>query len=168
MDAALNQNRQGGSISRRGLLKLGAVAALVLGGAPAARLLTQGGSAAAPATELPATQVPTAGATVRSPRHLRLSTYEPLVGSSFVVQRPGTAPLRVTLASATALPSLGESFSLIFTARGNARLPQLTYTIQHPRLGSFPLFVVPVGSAGKGRSFQAIVNRLPASLMPRV
>ena len=73
-----------------------------------------------------------------------------------------------TLASATVLPSQGESFSLIFTGRGNAKLPQETYTIQHPRLGSFPLFVVPIGSAGKGRSFQAIVNRLPASLMPRV
>ena len=167
MDAALNQNQQG-SISRRELLKLGGVAALVLGGVPAARLLTQGGSAAVPATGLLATEVPAAGASVRSPRHLRLSTYEPLVGSSFVVQRPGTTPLRVTLASATVLPSQGESFSLIFTGRGNAKLPQETYTIQHPRLGSFPLFVVPIGSAGKGRSFQVIVNRLPASLMPRV
>jgi hypothetical protein len=148
-------------MSRAGLLKLGAATAVVLGGGSAARAVA--GSTAA----VPKSVAPAGGRAVRSPRHLRLATYVPLVGSAFRIHRSSSS-LGVELVSATRLPSeVGESFSLIFRGHGNAKLGQETYTIEHPRLGAFPLFLVPVGQGRKGQSFQAIVNRIPASLMPR-
>jgi hypothetical protein len=152
------------SMSRTGLLKLGAVAAFVLGAGPAARAV-----ASVPETASPAAPAPAAGRSVRGPHYLRLATYVPLVGSTFRIHRTQASALRVKLVSATQLPSdIGESFSLMFRGHANAKLGQETYMIEHPRLGSFPLFLVPVGRARKGQSFEAVVNRIPASMMPRV
>jgi hypothetical protein len=158
MDGALEKN-----LSRKGLLKLGAAAAFVLGAGPVTRAVASdtvaektGGAA-------------TAGRSVRSPRYLRLATYVPLVGTTFRIHRQKAPTLSVKLISATRLPNeIGESFSLVFRGHRNAKLEQETYTIAHPRLGEFQLFLVPVGQAAKGQSFQAIVNRIPASLMQRV
>jgi hypothetical protein len=158
MDGALEKN-----MSRKGLLKLGAVAAFVLGAGPAARAV---------ASDTVATTKAGAGATgssVRGPRYLKLATYLPLVGSTFKIRRSQAPSLSVKLVSAERLPNeIGESFSLIFRGHRNARLVQETYTIAHPRLGDFPLFLVPVGQEAKGQSFQAVVNRIPASWMSRV
>jgi hypothetical protein len=159
MDEAIQIHQR--SMSRTGLLKLGAVAALVLGAGPAAKALEGG---AAPA----ATEDPAVATRVSGPRHLRLGTYAPLVGSAFKIHRTGASPLSVKLAAATRLHGVGESFSLVFRGHANAKLGQDTYTLEHPSLGTFPLFVVPIGRATKGQDFQVIVNRIPASLMPRV
>jgi hypothetical protein len=144
------------------LLKLGAVTAFVLGAGPASRAL---------ASETVAKDGETAatGRPVPGPHYLRLATYVPLVGSTFRIQRPQSSPLSVKLVSATRLPSeVGESFSLIFRGHDDAKLGQEMYTIEHSSLGTFPLFLVPVGPAYKGQDLQAIVNRIPSSLMPRV
>jgi Domain of unknown function (DUF6916) len=159
MDQAIQIQQR--SLSRSGLLKLGAVAALVLGAGPAAKALE---GASAPA----ATDDPAVATRVRGPRHLRLATYVPLVGSTFTIHRTGASPLSVKLAAATRLHGVGESFSLIFRGHANAKLGQNTYNLEHPILGTFPLFVVPIGRATKGQDFQVVVNRIPASLMPRV
>ena len=154
MDDALQRG-----MSRAGLLKLGAAAAVVIGGGSAARAVA--GKSASPSEDVASA----GGRMVRGPRHLRLATYVPLVGSAFRIHRSKSS-LGVKLVSATQLPSdVGESFSLIFKGHGNAKLGQETYTIEHPRLGAFPLFLVPVGQARTGQSFQAIVNRIPASVM---
>lgn len=157
MDDAIQQR----SMSRTGLLKLGAVAALVLGAGPAAR-------AAAGSPGPAATDARSVAPRVRGPRYLRLATYVPLVGSTFQIHREGSSPLSVKLVSATRVEGVGESFSLIFRAHGNAKLGQETYTVTHPNVGTFPLFLVPVGRAASGRDIQAVVNRIPASMMPRV
>jgi hypothetical protein len=149
--------------SRAGLLKLGAAAAFVVGAGPATRAVA-GNNKPAESTD----GAPASGGSVRGPRHLRLATYVPLVGSTFRIHRQQARPLSVKLVSATRLPSEGESFSLIFRGHGNAKLGQQIYTLEHPRLGEFPLFVVPVGRPAKGQEFQVIVNRIPSSLMPRV
>jgi len=150
--------------SRAGLLKLGAAAALVLGVGPAARAVA-GNNKPAESTDA----APANGGSAHGPRYLRHATYVPLVGSTFKIHRLHARPLSVTLLSATRLPSeAGESFSLIFRGHGNAKLGQETYTLEHPRLGEFPLFLVPVGAPLKGQDFQAVVNRIPASWRPRV
>ena len=159
MDEAIEIQQR--SMSRTGLLKLGAVAALVLGAGPAAKAVE---SATAPA----ATEEPAVTTRVGGPRHLRLATYVPLVGSTFKIHRTGASPLSVKLAAATRLHGVGESFSLVFRGHANAKLGQETYNLEHPSLGTFPLFVVPIGRATKGQDFQVVVNRIPASLMPRV
>ena len=55
----------------------------------------------------------------------------------------------------------GECFSLVFVG-GSAALPQGTYGVEHPALGSFQLFLVPGGADKYGaESYVAIINRLP-------
>jgi hypothetical protein len=61
---------------------------------------------------------------------------------------------------ATALPALqghDGAFALRFT--GPAGLPQGTHALRHAELGAFELFLVPVGGAGAGRRYEAIVDR---------
>jgi hypothetical protein len=56
-----------------------------------------------------------------------------------------------------------ECFSLLFRG-GSVALPQNTYRIEHPSLGTFALFLVPGAPDDNGaQSFVAIINRLPYS-----
>lgn len=57
-----------------------------------------------------------------------------------------------------------QCFSLLFRG-GNVALPQSTYRVEHPSLGSFFLFLVPGSPDDNGaQSFVAIINRLPYSV----
>ena len=82
-------------------------------------------------------------------------SFAPFVGSTFFV-RPAVGPAvpLVLTASAdrrqVALPANARRpprtpFSLIFQGPGGAPLSQDTYVIVHPVLGTFPLFIVPIG-----------------------
>jgi hypothetical protein len=52
-----------------------------------------------------------------------------------------------------------KAFSLVFQGSTDQRLPQQTYRIEHRRLGSFPLFLVPVGPLREdGQQYQAILS----------
>jgi hypothetical protein len=54
-----------------------------------------------------------------------------------------------------------ESFTLHFRGGGIA-LPQDTYIIEHPALGTFNLFLVPSGADENGaQGYVAVINRLP-------
>lgn len=56
-----------------------------------------------------------------------------------------------------------ECFSLLFRG-GSVALKQNTYKIEHPSLGTFPLFLTPGTADDNGaQSFVAIINRLPYS-----
>jgi Domain of unknown function (DUF6916) len=76
------------------------------------------------------------------------------VNTAFVV-RAGSQPVKLVLARATASSttlvgsevSVNESFSLLFQGPAQPPLKQETYLIEHPRLGCFPMFIVPVGRA---------------------
>src|SRR5260370_41116446 len=61
----------------------------------------------------------------------------------------------------TSNPQTGrECFSLLFRG-GSVALPQHTYKLEHPSLGTFPLFLVPGKPDDNGaQSFVAIINRL--------
>lgn len=52
----------------------------------------------------------------------------------------------------------GESFSLVFRTLGKKALPQGIHTFEHPSLGTFSLFISPVGRSGS--RFQAVINHL--------
>jgi hypothetical protein len=93
----------------------------------------------------------------------RHSTYVPLVGSSFDIERPGGEHVAVELVDATSLPSSGECFSLLFRAPTGVALDQRTYRVEHAALGEFPLFLVPLGPGDNGaHQFEAVINRLEA------
>ena len=53
-----------------------------------------------------------------------------------------------------------EHFSLLFTGPAEPRLGQQTYGIEHPEMGSFDLFLVPVGADENRTSYEAVFNRL--------
>lgn len=57
-----------------------------------------------------------------------------------------------------------ESFTLRFSG-GTAALPQGTYKFTHRELGTFDLFVVPVGADAGIDSYVALFNRLAYSAM---
>ena len=96
------------------------------------------------------------------PRYLRLATYVPLVGTTFTIHRQGALPLSVKLVSATELPGVGDSFSLIFRGPRHSEVGQQVSTIEHRSLGRFDLFVAPVGRGVDSQDFQAVVNRIAA------
>ena len=140
-------------VSRTGLLKLGAVAAFVAGTGGAAKAFAgDKASAAKGALDL--------RARVGGPSYLKLATYAPLVGSSFRIRREGENAFSAKLISAKRIDGEGEAFSLIF--RGGGATEQSTYTLSHPSVGSFPLFLVPVGPHAKRKSqdLQAVVYRI--------
>ena len=132
--------------SRAGFLKAGAVAAATVGG----------GSLA---------QAAAAGANRDALAYLRLATYRPLVNSTFTLYH-SHAPLQSKLVELTNLPARGrrerarrEAFSLIFEVPRAEPLPQGTYQFEHETMGSFSLFLVPVGRGAKGFFLEAVINR---------
>lgn len=46
--------------------------------------------------------------------------------------------------------AIREPFALLFRAESGQILPQATYPVNHPELGGFDLFIVPVGRAAEG------------------
>ena len=100
----------------------------------------------------------------RAPKHLRRSTYEPHIGTTFRIHQPEGAPLKVKLvevAGLTGAQDREDAFSLLF--HGPARTEQFHqdehWTIAHRALGRFPMFVEPVSGAARGQHYEAIVNR---------
>ena len=51
-----------------------------------------------------------------------------------------------------------ESFSLLFRAPEGCALSQRRYTLAHEKLGSFELFLVPVGPSENGVRLEAVFN----------
>lgn len=55
-----------------------------------------------------------------------------------------------------------HQFSLLFKGPDAEPFGQRTYELQHARMGSFPMFLVPVGQAAHGRFYEAVFNRIGA------
>ena len=53
-----------------------------------------------------------------------------------------------------------ETFDVLFRGKKENQFTQGTYMINHTRMGSFPVFVVPVGNAKNGVFYQAVFSRL--------
>jgi hypothetical protein len=65
-----------------------------------------------------------------------------------------------TAASTTGIDARNEKFSLLFRGPLSRPLEQNTYTLDHSRLGSLPIFIVPVGCRNKrGKFYEAIFDR---------
>ncbi len=146
------------SISRRKFLKVGTLVALsaaipvgVFGQNP------KGGDGS-PVDQQPIPFDPLA--------HYTRSAFSSYVNSIFQVYT-GYSVVEVALAEVKDLMPAGttpangrECFSLLFRG-GSVALPQNTYRIDHPSLGSFKLFLVPGSPDDVGaQSYVAIINRL--------
>ena len=92
------------------------------------------------------------------------ATFVSYINSVFLFRAVGVRrDIEVTLmqvSDMTAAPG-GECFSLLFRGGGGPALRQNTYTVEHPALGTFKLFLVPVGTDDNGaQGYLATINRL--------
>src|SRR6266487_3434008 len=97
---------------------------------------------------------------------MSFATFAGLLLSKFRVQAGERTSVEVELIEATPHESADEaaqadagSFSLVFAGPSNPFLPQQTYRFEHDNLGTFDLFIVPVGKDRKGFQYEAIFNR---------
>ncbi len=101
--------------------------------------------------------------------HYTRATFESYLNSIFRLYAGSTtvdlALVEVMdLIPGTSNPQTGrECFSLLFRG-GSVALPQHSYKLEHPSLGTFQLFLVPGKPDDNGaQSYVAIINRLPYS-----
>ena len=82
------------------------------------------------------------------------------VGDTFSASAEGGRTLTLTLASVDALaapPGARRTpFSLEFRDEAQDHVPQQTVAIEHPQMGAFELFVVPLGPGPEGMRYEAI------------
>ncbi len=97
------------------------------------------------------------------------SEFASLVGTDFRFAVGAGRSVACRLESVTDLPVPprspapapgGEAFTLVFVRAQRLGFGQGTYTVSHHGLGSFPLLVVPIGSASAAHRCEAVVNRL--------
>jgi hypothetical protein len=140
-------------LTRRRIVQLGgaAVAGLALGGAATARA----------ATLLSTT-----------PAHLRRSSYARLKGTAFTASGAGGTKVTLRLAevadlararSDRSLKGSDAAFALALTGPGKALLAGSVHELRHASLGTFSLFLVPVGRPTKTeQSYEVVVDRAMA------
>ena len=79
----------------------------------------------------------------------------------------GSGPASLKLVEAKTLPShspaedaRNEKFSLLFTGSKDRSLAQNTHRFEHPKLGTFEMFIVPIGHQDSSRVYyEAVFNR---------
>lgn len=54
-----------------------------------------------------------------------------------------------------------QAFSLLFRLPSAVRLPQKIYRVEHERIGSMDIFLVPVAPDRQGNRMEAVFNLLP-------
>ena len=98
---------------------------------------------------------------------LTVDVFQPRVGDTFRIRVRPDNELEAELIEARALgggpsraPSDGSRrrtpFSLSFRTSLTAPLPQSIYEVAHAEMGSYEIFLVPVGPDGKGMVYEAI------------
>ena len=93
-----------------------------------------------------------------------LDMFSPLVGQQFIMRVDPSTGLELELAEATPLGTAGPStaspgrqpFSLVFRGPPTPVGIQRTYQVEHVTLGTFELFLVPIGPDQRGMLYQAI------------
>jgi len=87
-----------------------------------------------------------------------VDTFTPLVGEAFALEvEPGsTVEARLAEATGRELPGAPRApFSLVFVGPAEPLLPQGSRRLEHPSLGAFELFLVPIGRDERGVHYEA-------------
>ena len=133
--------------SRRNFLRNGAIGALAAGVSLGVSKQSLGASAGSDFPELP-----------------DMAAFQAQLKTDFLIGR-SKVPIRLVnvlkLGSRRMLDGKREAFTLTFRADPKPSLKQETYTIEHARLGSFSMLLVPIVSRDKeARYYEAVINRL--------
>jgi hypothetical protein len=92
------------------------------------------------------------------------SDFSPHLGSPFRLHRPEGEPLELVLVEVRvhpylpALPQRRRGFSLSFRCAEPRPVPQAIYRLEHDRMGSLELFLVPSGPREGGMGYEAVFN----------
>lgn len=95
------------------------------------------------------------------PDNLEKATFAEHLHTKFRVQlnQPESVELELVSISDGINTPVQESFALTF--HGPALfLPQQNYIVEHERMGTFPLFLVPIAQNEDGFAYEAVFNRL--------
>lgn len=91
---------------------------------------------------------------------LTIDDFSGRMGERFTATAGGTRTLNLTLTSADALqgpPGAARMpFSLEFRDDAQDHVPQQIVAMEHPELGAFDLFLVPLGPEAGGMRYEAI------------
>ena len=132
------------------------------------RDLLHAGAAAGVAAALSGAVPVLAAAASGPPSHLRRSAYAGLEGTAFTTAGPDGAAVTLRLSSVDdlvraarerQLTGSDDAFALLFAGRPDRRLAAGTRTLQHPALGTFALFLTPVGRAAEDQAYEVVVDR---------
>jgi hypothetical protein len=86
-----------------------------------------------------------------------VGTFEPYVGQSFWLVVDDGRRLEMELIEAAGVGD-ARPFSIVFRGPGQPRLEQRIYRFEHDRVGSFELFIVPIGMDERGVRYEAVFN----------
>jgi hypothetical protein len=100
----------------------------------------------------------------RNPTYAEFAQF---TGSVFAVHLAPEEVVELMLSSATEVgPNAAdggqprwERFSLLFHGPRSRFIAQATYAFEHPTMGRFPLFIVPLGVDGESYQYEAIFNQ---------
>jgi hypothetical protein len=92
-----------------------------------------------------------------------VETFATRIREPFHVRLDDGSYVQLALASATAAPTwpseaprTRRSFSLVFYGPPHPVLPQRIHRFEHATLGSFDLFIVPIGPLGDAMQYEAV------------
>jgi len=90
-----------------------------------------------------------------------MEMFAPQAGSKFTMDCGNTGAVELTLDSVNDLGSSARhiQFSMIFSGPQNSPLKQGIYRLEHGKLGTLNLFLVPIGKDQNRVQYEAIVNR---------
>jgi len=102
------------------------------------------------------------------PDDVTYATFAARLRETFIVclDSSTTVELTLVMASDVAPPAVGERFSIMFSGPRERPLSQGMYTFDHPVLGVFPLFIVPIGVERDETHYEAVFTRAPRPAEP--
>ena len=91
-----------------------------------------------------------------------LDTFVPLMNSTFRLKRESADTVELKLIEATDVGSTPRQlqFSIVFRGPLDTPLVQAIYNLEHEKIGTFDLFIVPIKRDGDGIYYEAIFNYL--------
>jgi Domain of unknown function (DUF6916) len=94
--------------------------------------------------------------------NLKLNSFSDYLGTKFLAYRGDDKGVELELIQAEDKRSNArqERFALLFRGPLDMVIEQGTYSMEHDKLGSFDLFIVPIGVNESGREYEAVFNRL--------
>ena len=92
---------------------------------------------------------------------MKREDFEPHLNTTFRLVRPDAEPLELVLEEVSGGETYGQDsygFSLVFRGGPHFRLSQHIFTLEHDRLGTLDIFLVPISQDAEGFRYEAVFN----------